>query len=589
MFTRQLITLEKAMLAYASYGDIRDVQNSYPYFWEKYNCIHIRETLVEAGLLKLGTYFQSIPYYPYKKLQALLKQMNYPCGNSKAKVIKNAENYLKESDLEAFFGYRCYFPTSLSVGKYDTSIDYYHVDLQLDKLQLLDKDCYNYYVLKDTFKEVHIKLTNSKNSYIVTEADDILSLHTHNSCPMQSHIKLFCDDLYIQNINNINEIYFFDEEQQVFFITYIENKKYQCKRFDIKSQKFLSELQFAHSPWNYLLSHELESLDKLDNSRIISGNEQELYETQQLIKKMLEKQIGIFDIDGSIIYYFSVSNPIVQIVVENYFGNLTDVSIMSPLFEEDFSHKYKIKIPKDNKEMECLLLWLFKDKQITPPQVSGIPISCFCKDIKGIYAKKNYANYTYVKNKLNLEGKSTIDIISELNELFPVKILVDDNYYVSYRGLSYYDNRRNYFHVCECSNEYAKKYKQIYLNLEEKGIIPTRWKSEFELYMLVKSYFDDAIYQYRDEWLGLQSLDIFIPQKNIGIEYQGIQHYEAVERFGGEEGYITTQKRDKVKRQKCQQEGVTLLYWNYKTKISDTNFVKLFNSFNIDFPIKKQM
>ena len=156
MFTRQLITLEKALLTYASYGDIRDVQNSYPYFLSKYNCIHIRETLVKAGLLKLGTYFQSIPYYPYKKLQSLLKQMNYPCGNSKVKVIKNAESYLTESDLEDFFGYRCYFPTPLSVGKYETSIDYYRVDLQLDRLQLLDKDCYNYYVLKDEIGRAHV-------------------------------------------------------------------------------------------------------------------------------------------------------------------------------------------------------------------------------------------------------------------------------------------------------------------------------------------------------------------------------------------------------------------------------------------------
>lgn len=248
MFTRQLITLEKAMLAYASYGDIRDVQNNYPYFLKKYNCVHIRETLVKAGLLKLGTYFQSIPYYPYKKLQSLLKQMNYPCGNSKAKVIKNAESYLTESDLEEFFGYRCYFPTPLSVGKYETSIDYYHVDLQLDKLQLLDKDCYNYYVLKDTFKEVHIKSINSKNSYIITEAEDILSLHTYNDCSMQSQIKLFYDDIYIHYIDNVNEVYFFDEEQQVFFVTNIENKKYYCKRFDIKTKKFLPELQFAHSP-----------------------------------------------------------------------------------------------------------------------------------------------------------------------------------------------------------------------------------------------------------------------------------------------------------------------------------------------------
>ena len=56
-----------------------------------------------------------------------------------------------------------------------------------------------------------IKSINNKNSYIITEANDILSLRTNNNCPIQSHIKLFYDDIYIQNIDNVNEIYFFDE------------------------------------------------------------------------------------------------------------------------------------------------------------------------------------------------------------------------------------------------------------------------------------------------------------------------------------------------------------------------------------------
>ena len=123
--------------------------------------------------------------------------------------------------------------------------------------------------------------------------------------------------------------------------------------------------------------------------------------------------------------------------------------------------------------------------------------------------------------------------------------------------------------------------------LQEQGIIPTKWKSEFELYMLVKSYFEDTIYQYHNEWLGLQSLDIFIPQINLGIEYQGIQHYQAVELFGGEEGYITRQKRDKIKKEKCKQENVKLLYWDYRVQISDTNLEELLNSIGINLPPKK--
>ena len=585
---RELITLEKAMLAYASFGKIRDNQNRYPYFMNKFNCAHIRENLIKTGFLELATYLQTIPYYPYRDLQQLLKQRHYPCGNSKFNVIENAKEYLKESDLKEYFGYRCYIPTILSEGKYETDIDYYFADLQLDKLQTIDEECYKYYLLKDAFKEMHIETINPSNkSYIVTEADDILSLYEYNESPINSNIKLFIDTTYLCKINNINEVYFFEDEQQILFIRNTENKEYLCKRYDIKSKAFLPELKFVESPWNYLGRHDLDSLNKFDNGEIIRENTKEQLENERIIENMLEKQKGVFDSDGSIIYYFSASNPIVQIIVENYIGNLAGVSIMKPLFTEDFSKKYKVKISNNDTETECLLLWLFIDKQITPPEISGIPISCFCNDTKDIRAKKKYTNYKFVKNKLHFDRKNKLDIISELNENFPVKILIDEEYYTAYRGLSGSKKQQYYFHVYKHEKEYAEKYKQIYLTLQEQGIIPTKWKSEFELYMLVKSYFEDTIYQYHNEWLGLQSLDIFIPQINLGIEYQGIQHYQAVELFGGEEGYITRQKRDKIKKEKCKQENVKLLYWDYRVQISDTNLEELLNSIGINLPPKK--
>ena len=52
------------------------------------------------------------------------------------------------------------------------------------------------------------------------------------------------------------------------------------------------------------------------------------------------------------------------------------------------------------------------------------------------------------------------------------------------------------------------------------------------LFKVVKKEYPDALYQYHSEWLGRQSLDIYIPSLRIGIEYQGIQHYEAVDYFG---------------------------------------------------------
>ena len=60
-----------------------------------------------------------------------------------------------------------------------------------------------------------------------------------------------------------------------------------------------------------------------------------------------------------------------------------------------------------------------------------------------------------------------------------------------------------------------------------------------------------------------QSLDIYIPELNLGIEYQGKQHYEEVEFFGGKKGFEDRLFLDNLKREKCKKNNVTLLEWKY--------------------------
>jgi hypothetical protein len=69
-------------------------------------------------------------------------------------------------------------------------------------------------------------------------------------------------------------------------------------------------------------------------------------------------------------------------------------------------------------------------------------------------------------------------------------------------------------------------------------------------------------YQKRFNWLGLQSLDFYLPDYNVGIECQGKQHFFPVEHFGGEDGLIECKKRDKRKFKKCQKNGIKVLYYS---------------------------
>jgi len=87
---------------------------------------------------------------------------------------------------------------------------------------------------------------------------------------------------------------------------------------------------------------------------------------------------------------------------------------------------------------------------------------------------------------------------------------------------------------------------------------------------MIQSIFpnEKIIHEARPLWLGLQRLDIFIPGLKLAIEYQGLQHYEPVPFFGGEEGFSRTQSRDKRKADLCAENDVTLIYFRYDEEIN---------------------
>jgi hypothetical protein len=96
-----------------------------------------------------------------------------------------------------------------------------------------------------------------------------------------------------------------------------------------------------------------------------------------------------------------------------------------------------------------------------------------------------------------------------------------------------------------------------------KGIpkIGEGWVSETELYYLLEEKFsnEEVIHHGRPKWLGRQHVDIWFPKHKIGIEYQGLQHDEPVDFFGGEEGFIEGQKRDLRKKKLFEENNSTLI------------------------------
>jgi len=122
--------------------------------------------------------------------------------------------------------------------------------------------------------------------------------------------------------------------------------------------------------------------------------------------------------------------------------------------------------------------------------------------------------------------------------------------------------------------DYCKKMTRQGENLMRDSMKITRvgehWISETELYYKIKEQFNnlEVIQHASPSWLRRQHLDVYIPKLKIAFEYQGKQHFQPVDFFGGHDAFIRTQERDTRKKNLCKRHGVKIFYvedgYNFK-------------------------
>ena len=113
-------------------------------------------------------------------------------------------------------------------------------------------------------------------------------------------------------------------------------------------------------------------------------------------------------------------------------------------------------------------------------------------------------------------------------------------------------------------------------HLQGKGCPKCKLKSQRNLYKELIKIFPDLNIKFEVgnkvvPWLGLQRFDIYILDLNVAIEYDGAQHYIPIEHFGGELGLKQTQERDRLKEQKCVENGCKLFRLRYDYTEKDFN------------------
>ena len=110
---------------------------------------------------------------------------------------------------------------------------------------------------------------------------------------------------------------------------------------------------------------------------------------------------------------------------------------------------------------------------------------------------------------------------------------------------------------------------------EEKNI------NEIKLFNFLKDNINEEIIsQYKEDWLSGQTLDIYIPSKKIGIEYQGIQHFKPIKYFGGIKKYEYTRQKDKEKFDKCKANDVKLFYFSVEKELPNEYLDTIYSNNN---------
>lgn len=103
---------------------------------------------------------------------------------------------------------------------------------------------------------------------------------------------------------------------------------------------------------------------------------------------------------------------------------------------------------------------------------------------------------------------------------------------------------------CGCLKSYPEE--QIAMLLSESNIVFEREKR-----------FEDLKYKHPLRF------DFYLPDMNLVIEYNGEQHYKSIEHYGGEEGYIVRQLRDKIKQEYCIENNINYLTIRYDEDIEE--------------------
>ena len=159
--------------------------------------------------------------------------------------------------------------------------------------------------------------------------------------------------------------------------------------------------------------------------------------------------------------------------------------------------------------------------------------------------EKQKLDYEYIKNFISSQGDTLLD--------------------------EEYINNRTELKI-QCSNGHIF-YSTFYAYTQGKRCAICREKitsnGELKIENALAKYNIKYIPQYKFKDCKFKKVlpfDFYLPSLNICIEYDGIQHYQIREHFGGYENFIDTKIRDTIKNIYCEENNIKLIripYWEF--------------------------
>ncbi len=141
-----------------------------------------------------------------------------------------------------------------------------------------------------------------------------------------------------------------------------------------------------------------------------------------------------------------------------------------------------------------------------------------------------------------------------------VKIVSKTSPHIEILGV--YKNARNKIKV-RCKNHNEIYYVTPDLLIHGGGNCPkcTMTSGEYKVanYLDSKGYEYISQYSFSDSEISRKRFDFYIPSVNTCIEYDGIQHFEPVSNFGGENAFNYIKKNDEEKNRYCINNEINLI------------------------------